>query len=147
MGRGDGVYRVLSLDGGGAWALLQATALAELYPSVDGRPGGRPGREILREFDLCTATSGGSIVLACLADDWTPGRIVEMFKSEEDRRAIFRPLQWSEREGGALPFLLRTMLSIPRYATEPKREHFRRVLRAGDLPLDAVAAEIGGGAS
>jgi hypothetical protein len=81
-------------------------------------------------------------VLACLADDWTPGRIVEMFKSESDRRAIFRPLRWSEREDGALPFLLRQMLSIPRYATEPKREHFRRVLRTGDLPLDAVAAAI-----
>ena len=53
-------FRILSLDGGGPWALLQAMALARLYPGLDGHA-------ILGRFDLAIANSGGSITLAGLA--------------------------------------------------------------------------------
>ena len=49
-------HKILSLDGGGAWAMLQAMALGDLF-------GDRPGWEILAQFDLAVANSGGSIVL------------------------------------------------------------------------------------
>jgi uncharacterized protein len=45
-------YRILSLDGGGSWALIEIRALMEIY-------GDRSGREILSEFDLVAANSGG----------------------------------------------------------------------------------------
>ncbi len=41
-------YKILSLDGGGTWALLQAMALEDLYQ-------GCSGHEILSNFDLAVA--------------------------------------------------------------------------------------------
>jgi len=52
-------FRILSLDGGGTWALIEAMALGDLYP-------GETGHQILSHFDLATANSGGSIVLGGL---------------------------------------------------------------------------------
>jgi hypothetical protein len=56
-------YRILSLDGGGSWALIQVKALIELF-GLD-----TPGREVLQNFNLVAANSGGSIVLGCLVED------------------------------------------------------------------------------
>ena len=56
-------YRILSLDGGGSWALIQVKALIELFGPD------KPGREVLQDFDLVAANSGGSIVLGCLVED------------------------------------------------------------------------------
>ncbi|HMN13979.1 MAG TPA: hypothetical protein PKD55_16815 [Bellilinea sp.] len=39
-------YRILSLDGGGTWALIQVKALMKLF-GEDAR-----GRDVLRKFDL-----------------------------------------------------------------------------------------------
>ena len=50
-------YRILSLDGGGTWALIQVKTLISLYG------GDTPGQTILQDFDLIAANSGGSIVL------------------------------------------------------------------------------------
>ncbi len=48
-------FKILSLDGGGTWALLQVRALQLIYgPSVKGH-------EVLKDFDLVAANSGGSI--------------------------------------------------------------------------------------
>ena len=56
-------YRILSLDGGGSWALIEVKALMQLFdPDM-------PGRQVLSRFDLVAANSGGSIVLACLIED------------------------------------------------------------------------------
>ena len=51
-------YKILSLDGGGTWAILEVMALKAIYG------GDTPGHQILAEFDLAVANSGGSIVLA-----------------------------------------------------------------------------------
>jgi patatin-like phospholipase/acyl hydrolase len=58
-------YRILSLDGGGSWALIQVKALIELYGA------NALGRELLQEFNLVAANSGGSIVLGCLLENFT----------------------------------------------------------------------------
>jgi uncharacterized protein len=50
-------YRVLSLDGGGTWALIQTKALIALYNDKTS------GQSVLQDFDLVAANSGGSIVL------------------------------------------------------------------------------------
>jgi uncharacterized protein len=52
-------YRILSLDGGGTWALIQVKALIALYPGG----AATPGLTVLNDFDLVAANSGGSIVL------------------------------------------------------------------------------------
>jgi patatin-like phospholipase/acyl hydrolase len=53
-------YRILSLDGGGAWAIIEARALIGLY-GID-----TAGHDVLRRFHLVAENSGGSLVLAGL---------------------------------------------------------------------------------
>ena len=40
------VFRVLALDGGGSWAIIQAMALVKLYDE------NTTGHEVLADFDL-----------------------------------------------------------------------------------------------
>jgi Patatin-like phospholipase len=82
-------FKILSLDGGGTWCLLQALALDTIYGDV-------PGRTILRDFELVAANSGGSVVLAALVQDKTPATIVELFNSQQERDRIFSPLTIAE---------------------------------------------------
>jgi len=76
-------YRILSLDGGGSWALIQVMALIDLYG------GNATGHEVLREFDLVAANSGGSIVLGGLVEDMKLSDLLGFFLSEEKRKSIF----------------------------------------------------------
>jgi len=69
-------YRILSLDGGGSWALIQVRALIELY----GRD--KAGNEILRDFDMVAANSGGSRVLGGLVESVTLGQLPQYFENE-----------------------------------------------------------------
>lgn len=75
-------FRILSLDGGGTWALLEAMALEALYPD-------RSGHQILSNFDLAVANSGGSIVLAGLILDMSPTEIRSLFEDQAKRESIF----------------------------------------------------------
>ena len=79
------MYRILSLDGYGAWSLLQVRALQELY-GVDTR-----GREILSRFDLVAAHASGSIVAAALAADWPLSKILSLFLDEAARKTVITP--------------------------------------------------------
>lgn len=45
-------YSILSLDGGGSWALIQVKILQQRYGMDAG------GHEILRKYDLVIANSG-----------------------------------------------------------------------------------------
>jgi hypothetical protein len=83
-------YRILSLDGGGSWALIQARALQEIYGDI-------PGHEVLKDFDLAAANSGGSIVLACLIENMTLSQIGDFFKDEKRRSSVFVELPLLER--------------------------------------------------
>ena len=75
-------YRILTLDGGGTWALLEAMALKDIY-------GDLPGLEILSHFDLAAANSGGTIVLGGLVANWRPSEIIAKLKDPATRKSIF----------------------------------------------------------
>jgi hypothetical protein len=81
-------FKILSLDGGGTWALLQALALETIYGDI-------PGKQILSQFDLVTANSGGSIVLAGLLADHTPSQLRDLFLNKAS--TIFRPIGFFDR--------------------------------------------------
>src|SRR5438552_1231480 len=76
-------FRILSLDGGGAWSLIQVRALMMLY-------GGQlSGHELLKNFDLVAANSGGSLVLAGLVENLSLNQILQYFMDETKRRSMF----------------------------------------------------------
>src|SRR4051794_28423538 len=72
-------FRILSLDGGGAWALIEVMTLIDLY-GADTR-----GHEVLKQFDLIAGTSGGSIVLGGLAKDMTLRELLDLFLDRKRR--------------------------------------------------------------
>jgi hypothetical protein len=77
-------YRVLSLDGGGPWAVIQMVALIDLFGAEVS------GWDVLREFDLVAANSAGSIVLGCLIEDLPLAGIVEnLFLNQDVLLSIF----------------------------------------------------------
>ena len=51
-------YKILSLDGGGTWALVQVKVLQQRYGQHAS------GHEVLKNYDMVIANSGGSLVLA-----------------------------------------------------------------------------------
>src|SRR5258706_7927288 len=79
-------FRILSLDGGGSWALIEIMALMDLF-------GGRDtlGHDVLRRFDLIASNSGGSIVLGALAKNMSLGELWDLFadKDKNKRATIF----------------------------------------------------------
>lgn len=97
--------RILSLDGGGTWALIQAKALGAVY-GLDTK-----GKAILERFDFAFANSGGSIVLAGLIVDRTPREILALLADSQVANRMFdrKRLFW-----------LRRMFSLPRYRTRSK---------------------------
>jgi patatin-like phospholipase len=78
-------YRILSLDGGGSWALIQVRALIDLYGVQT------TGHQVLQDFDLVAANSGGSIVLGCLIENLTLQQTLDFFNTESLRKAVFSP--------------------------------------------------------
>lgn len=123
--------RILSLDGGGTWALIQAMALERLYP-------GKTGLEILGQFDFAFANSGGSIVLAGLLLDWTPRRIREQFTDPANVSEMYYPAKvpiWQK--------ILRRKFEIGiRYSTEAKANHLRKLI-GESIELDTVSHSNG----
>ncbi|NHQ85243.1 hypothetical protein HA050_03850 [Iodobacter sp. HSC-16F04] len=102
-------YHILSLDGGGAWALIQVKTLIRLY-GANAR-----GHDVLKHFDLVAANSGGSIVVAALIENFTLAEILAFFTSESQRRAIFSELPWYNKFNP-----LNLFLPLPRFSTEKK---------------------------
>jgi hypothetical protein len=120
------VHRILSLDGGGAWAMLEAMCLADMFDDA-------PGHQILSQFDLAVANSGGSIVLGGLAENLRPSDMIALFKNASDRTAIFSRLSWFQRQLSNLPI-------FPRYSTERKLEGLRKAFGPlGDRPLSSFS--------
>ncbi len=126
--------RVLSLDGGGTWALVQARALADIFGEST------PGPYILGCFDLVVANSGGSIVAAALACGKTPGEVAALFADATQRRAIFAALPWAPLRGDGV---------LPKYSTVAKRAALEKMLatadpRATSAPLSCWRDDHGG---
>src|SRR5919108_630513 len=77
------MYNILSLDGGGSWAIIQVMTLQKLYGDD------APGSHVLKNFDLVAANSGGSIVAAALFLDMKLSTIRALFEDRTQRRKIF----------------------------------------------------------
>ena len=133
-------FRILSLDGGGPWSLIQIMTLIDLY-----RSGGAllSGHHVLRDFDLVVANSGGSLILGGLIKDLPLPEIQKYFDDGELRRAVFpRTSSWSR----PLARLLDRLAGVgPRYSAAAKLEGLRQILNAGqgesgigDLTLDSL---------
>jgi hypothetical protein len=123
-------YRILALDGGGSWALIQVKALMALYG------GDIRGRDVLSKFDLAAANSGGSIVLGCLIEDLTLSQTLEFFNNEEKRKSVF------SKTDSIGDQVLHAVLGIgPKYSAHDKLAALQSVLSAhgGQLLSDAVA--------
>jgi hypothetical protein len=118
-------FRILSLDGGGAWALIQARTLIRLYGAE------AKGREVLRNFDLAAANSGGSLVLAGLVEDLALADILEYFMDEQKRRSIFSPTS------SIVDSALQATLGLgPKYSAQAKLPAIERLMpNCGDKPL------------
>jgi hypothetical protein len=102
-------YRILSMDGGGSWALIHARTLIELYSA------NTTGHEVLADFDLVVGNSGGSMMLAGLVEDLTLKEVLAYFEDEKMRRMLFSPTKtWYNR-------LSNTLIGLgPKYSTENK---------------------------
>jgi predicted acylesterase/phospholipase RssA len=123
-------YRILALDGGGTWALIQARALKAIYGDVRGR-------DVLAQFELVAANSGGAIVAAALARDFTLSEIDGLFGDADARHEIFVSLPVWER----LPNMA---LGLgPKYRASAKLDGLRaRLAPTADTPLDQLGPVI-----
>ena len=113
--------RVLSLDGGGVRCILQAQILNDMYP-------GQSGHQILKRFDVVTATSAGAVVLSGLLGNMYPHDIFESFQSKDFLNAIFARTYW--------PF-------FPKWSTEKKRAGLLRILPQSNQDMHAIAQDLG----
>lgn len=115
----DNNYKILALDGGGSWALIQAAVLARIFGEKT------QGRCILDHFDLVVATSGGSIVLGGLLENMTPQEIISLFKDAETRNSIFVKKPFYETIPNALGGV------GPKYRTDAKLKGLNAVFKNG----------------
>ena len=123
-------FRILSLDGGGCWALIQVRALQALYGEHTR------GHDVLALFDLVAANSGGSIVAAGLAEDLKLSEMLAFFRQEERRKSLFVRLPWYKRAP-------RLIGLGPAYSSAAKLRGLQALLtRNGNRPVDALPASL-----
>lgn len=127
-------FRILSLDGGGSWALIQVMALRALYPRD------ATGHAVLKDFDLVAANSGGSIVLGGLIENLPLKDIQGYFLDEAKRRLIFPPVSPAEK----VEFEIYKMLGFsPKYSTDNKLSGLTKLLPGfGSLKMPDIADRI-----
>lgn len=115
------------MDGGGSWALIQARVLKDIYGDINGH-------ELLRQFDLAIANSGGSLVLACLCNDMKLSQIINVFENEDLRKQVFSELRFFEKLNRQnFLALIRKLTGIgPKYDTERKLQGLTKVLTDQD---------------
>lgn len=127
-------FRILSLDGGGSWALIQVRALMDLY-GASAR-----GHQVLRNFDLVAASSGGSLILAGLVEDLPLTELLQYFRDEQKRRSIYSPTQNYVEAG------VRRVFGVgPKYSAAAKLPALQALLPAtGAAPLAGATAAVTG---
>lgn len=106
------MYPILSLDGGGTWSLIQVRILQWRY-GADAC-----GHDVLRNYRLVIANSGGAIVLAGLCLNMRLNEIRRLFENEDILREIF-----DKR-------FISSITGINRYKTESKASALRKYLRS-----------------
>jgi hypothetical protein len=126
-------FRVLTLDGGGAWALIEVRALMKLYGD------NATGHEILKNFDLVAANSGGAIVAAGLVEDLALSEIAEYFLNEDNRRSIFSPSK------KPLDAVFGPLGLAPKYSASAKLTALQKLIpETGDKPVAGILDGIAG---
>jgi hypothetical protein len=120
-------YRILSLDGGGTWALMQVMALQRIYSEH------ALGHEILRDFDLVAANSGGSIAAGGLVTNLPLSEVLDYFCDGSMRGRIFNPLPFALVWGSPFRYIfhrfVRRILPIgAKYRTKEKLRGLNEVL-------------------
>jgi len=124
-------YRILSLDGGGTWALIQVKALMKIYGAK------ATGHEVLEQFDMAAANSGGSIVLGGLLENLPLQDIINLFQDIHLRQSIFSPTHsfWDR--------LLEDVAGIgPKYSSDNKLPALQHALPLSDQSLSKAASSI-----
>jgi len=135
-------FRILSLDGGGSWALIQVRALINLY-SRAGDGSDVRGHDVLRKFDLVAANSGGTLTLGGLIMDWPLSQLLAFFRDETKRKEIFVAASIFRD-----PISHLTQLADfgPKYDAAAKLVGLRSILGApGDQLVTQIPASIGPG--
>jgi hypothetical protein len=128
-------FRILSLDGGGTWSLIQIRVLQHLYgPDASGH-------EVLWNFRLVVANSGGSVVLGGLLADMKLSELMKLYLDKSARQAIFHYLNVFahpiDRGVHALWHV------YPQFSTEAKLKALQQILgTVGAKTLEAIANEV-----
>ena len=125
-----GPYRILCLDGGGRWSLISVMALQKIF-------GERArGHDILANFDLVAANSGGSLILGALAADMPLDELLGLFSTSE----LLFPREPSFSLGHCYHWLTRLLLHIgPKYDTKKKLSGLLKLLPGlGSVKLTEV---------
>jgi hypothetical protein len=135
-------YRILALDGGGPWALLQVMALNRLYSSA-GDGTDITGHDVLRKFDLIAANSGGTLALGGLILNWKLADILNTFLNPTSRARIFVPASFLD---DPIAHLTQLVDFGPKYSTKGKYAGLRSMLGTdGDKHVTTVPGTIGSG--
>lgn len=126
-------YRILSLDGGGSWALLQVAALQQIH-GPDAK-----GRTVLSAYDMVVANSGGSIVLAGLIGDLSLMEIDALFQHEDKRKQIFSPTgSWGD-------WIMRRFGIGPKYSADAKLTGLSQLMTGfGDRRIQGITQGLSG---
>jgi len=127
--------KILSLDGGGSWALIEARCLLDLYGDITGH-------EVLRKFDMVITNSGGSMVLACLIKDLKLSEICNWYLNINIRQSIFSKLGFFDKT------IVEDIASCakigPRYKTVDKLKGLRdNLVKTGGKKMSELPEYIG----
>jgi len=123
-------FKILSLDGGGSWALIQVKVLQRRYGD------NCKGNDILRKYDMIIANSGGSIVLAAMCENKSLSEILRLFTDQEQAEKIFRET--------LLGKVLGCTEMLPRFDTESKWTGLGAHLpNTGKMLLGEIPAYVG----
>lgn len=128
------IYRILSLDGGGSWAIIQVKCLRKLFAETFNNPD-PTGHEVLAEFDLVAANSGGSLVAAAMAENLRLSEIEKIFDDENLRNRIFSKLNFFEKS--LLSSVARIFKIGAKYATKRKHKALKEIL-PGIAAIDLI---------
>lgn len=141
-------FRILSLDGGGTWALIQVRTLIDLYSKTkDGSDV--KGRDVLKRFDLVVANSAGSLVLGGLLENKTLKEILDCFVHFEQREKIFVELSSFAYRAfftvcRVFPVVRRVLPIVPSYNTEKKLVGLKSILKdVANVKMNELPACIG----
>lgn len=127
-------FRILSLDGGGVWGLVEVHALIDLYSEC------ATGHQVLGDFNLVAANSAGALVLAALCVDMKLADILKLFTQQEQLRKIFVRLPWYHWLNPLAWFV-----GGPRWSTAGKLAGLTYLLAPNALcSLDSFPSTIGG---